>query len=177
MLETLKIKKNIFFMLLFCAWTTGVTSAEPIVIRDYGGRDSGVPTKETLQKTMATQAPNNKVRPPAFGDEQRYPIHSKLRAGYLSQPQKLREPVKGAQPFFIVSNDGFSRDWLVKNKAYLLKIGAQGLATNLDNKIEFTQLKNLAKPLPLVAVPVDEIANILSVSVYPVLITGEEIAK
>jgi integrating conjugative element protein (TIGR03765 family) len=167
MLETLKIKKNIFFMLLFCAWTTGVTSAEPIVIRDYGGRDSGV----------ATQAPNNKVRPPAFGDEQRYPIHSKLRAGYLSQPQKLREPVKGAQPFFIVSNDGFSRDWLVKNKAYLLKIGAQGLATNLDNKIEFTQLKNLAKPLPLVAVPVDEIANILSVSVYPVLITGEEIAK
>ena len=166
-----KTKKNIFFMLLLLM--TSIASAEPIVIRDYGGRDSGVPNKESMMQ-LARETP---AKPQAFDDAARYPIRSSLRTGYLDQPQKLRNPVKGVQPFFIIGNDEFSRDWLEKNKHYLVKIGAQGLATNINNKSIFLELEKLAKPLPLVALPVDEIAQILAIQVYPVLVTGEEIAQ
>ncbi len=171
MLRILKTKKNIFFMLLILMGQA--VCAEPIVIRDYGGRDSGVPTKESMMQ-LAREMP---AKPQAFDDTARYPIRSSLRPGYLDQPQKLRNPVKGVQPFFIISNDEFSRDWLEKNKHYLVKIGAQGLATNINNKSIFLELEKLAKPLPLVALPVDEIAQILTIEVYPVLVTGEEIAQ
>jgi integrating conjugative element protein (TIGR03765 family) len=145
--------------------------AEPIVIKDYGGRDSGVPKSNQKVEGLGN------YKPVPLDDRTRYPIRSQLRPGYLDKPQKLRQPVKGAQPFFVVGNDSFSRDWIEKNKRYLQKIGAQGLATNIANKNEFDALASLVKPLPLVAVPMDEIAVILNFNVYPVLVTGEEIAQ
>lgn len=171
--KTKKDKKDIFFMLWLGMFTACIASAEPVVIRDYGGRDSGVPGKQELIRLAQQQKATKQM----FDENLRYPIQSGLRPGYLNVPKKLREPVKGAQPFFVVGNDDFSRDWITKNKMYLLKIGAQGLVTNIDSKRLFLELKAFADPLPLVAVPVDEIAEILQFSVYPVLVTGEEIAQ
>jgi integrating conjugative element protein (TIGR03765 family) len=168
-----KAKKILFFILWLCLFTTGLARGEPLVIRDYGGRDSGVPNKNSIAKL----AQQYSVKPHVIDKATRYPIRSSLHPGYINRPQALREPIKGVQPFFIIGNDDFSRDWLTKNKTYLQKIGAQGLATNIDSNSIFATLEQLAAPLPLVAVPVDEIATILHLSVYPVLVTGEEIAQ
>ena len=173
MKEISKTKKTLFLMLWFCLFAAGIARGEPLVIRDYGGRDSGVPKKNSITKL----AQQYSVKPHLIYNAERYPIRSSLHPGYVNKPQALREPVKGAQPFFIIGNDDFSRDWLTKNKTYLQKIGAQGLATNIDSNGIFATLEKLAAPLSLVAVPVDEIATILHLSVYPVLVTGEEIAQ
>jgi len=173
MLSILKTKKIIFLMFLICWFSEGIASAEPLVIRDYGGRDSGVPSMVEQEK----KAQHEKYSTQPFDDAARYPIVSVLRPGYLDKSQALPNPVKGAKPFFIVGNDVFSRDWLEKNKAYLQKLGAQGLATNIDTQNTFKQLEVMARPLPLVAVPIDELVTVLHLSVYPVLVTGEEIAQ
>jgi integrating conjugative element protein (TIGR03765 family) len=170
-LVTKKNKKILFLVLVNVM--SHVASAEPVVIRDYGGRDSGVPTLESMMEKNQ-QVP---LKQQAFDEAARYPIRSMMRPGYLDQPQPLRTPQTGAQPFFMIGNDAFSRDWLDKNKAYLVKIGAQGLATNINSIAIFVELEKLADPLPLVAVPVDEIAETLNLQVYPVLVTGEEIAQ
>lgn len=171
--EISKTKKTLFLILWLCLFTTDLARGEPLVIRDYGGRDSGVPNKNSITKL----AQQYSAKPHVIDKAERYPIRSSLHPGYVNKPQALREPVKGVQPFFIIGNDDFSRDWLIKNKTYLQKIGAQGLATNIDSNSIFATLEQLAAPLPLVAVPVDEIATILHLSVYPVLVTGEEIAQ
>lgn len=162
------------FFLVVCF--SSAVAAEPIVIRDYGGRDSGVPdiigAKLSAQRKAVSPS-----RPLIFDDTARYPMQSNLRPGYIDQPQRLQKPVIAARPFFIIGSDPFSRDWLEKNKAYLNKIGAQGLATNINNREVFEEMELLAAPLSLIALPVDEIAEILQLSVYPVLVTGEEIAQ
>ena len=100
-----------------------------------------------------------------------------MTAGYLPAPIKFATPVKGGKPFFVVGNDEMSTAWIEKNKSYLLKIGAQGFATNLANKDIFLRLSALASPLPLTAMPLDEFEKVLHFSVYPVLVTSEEIAQ
>ncbi|GGY79124.1 hypothetical protein GCM10011613_24900 [Cellvibrio zantedeschiae] len=145
--------------------------AEPVVISDYGGHPSGVPVKPQKGDTFRY------LKPVPLDERARYPMRSKLQPGYLDEPQKLSQPIKGAQPFFVISVDAFSRDWVEKNRKYLQKIGAQGLATNIASKSEFDSLASFVKPLPLVAVPMDEIAEILHFNVYPVLVTGEEVAQ
>lgn len=161
-------------LLLIClVHLPSMANAEPIVIRDYGGRASGVPSKQVLIRLALQQT----LQPQSLDNSARYPVQSRLRPGYLKVSRKLQTPVKDAQPFFIVGNDAFSRDWMEQNKAYLLKIRAQGVVTNIESKTLFVALEAFATPLPLVAVPVDDIAELLQFSVYPVLITGEEIAQ
>lgn len=145
--------------------------AEPIVISDYGGRASGVPHKDMVKKIQG-QMPARSV-----GVLKVFPVVSALRPGYIDEPIPLQVPQPKAEPFFIVGNDEFSRDWIEKNKAYLLEIKAQGLATNIQSESVFKELKAWAHPLDIVAIPVDEIAQVLNINVYPVLITGEEIAQ
>lgn len=150
---------------------SAIAHAEPLVISDYGGRASGVPNQVMVKKTQGNM-PQRSV-----GVLKVYPVLSALHPGYINEPIPLKVPQPKAQPFFIVGNDEFSRDWIEKNKDYLLEIKAQGLATNIQNESILMSLKSWAHPLDIVAIPVDEIAQILNIPVYPVLITGEEIAQ
>lgn len=145
--------------------------AEPVVIADYGGRASGVPNKSMLSSL------EKPIQRPPVGILKNYPVRSSLRPGYLNEAIPLETPQPKAKPFFIVSNDEFSRDWIDKNKEYLLEIHAQGLATNINNEAELNDLKQWAAPLAVMAIPVDEIAEVLNIQVYPVLVTGKEIAQ
>lgn len=154
-------------VLIVSAWC----HAEPIVISDYGGRASGVPNQEMVRKIQG-QMPQRSV-----GVLKVYPVLSGMRPGYIDEPIPLQVPQPKAKPFFIVGNDEFSRDWIEKNKEYLLEIRAQGLATNIESEAVLKDLQAWAHPLDVIAIPVDEIAEVLNINVYPVLITGEEIAQ
>lgn len=140
--------------------------AAPIVIKDYGGRDSGVPSEEAVlreyQKT-ATEAPALDFNP--------FPIVSKIQQGRLEHPIRLRVPVE--KPLFFIGNDAQSRQWLAKNKQYLLSVGASGYATNLQTEAELIDLQEWAKPLSVAPMPLDQAAELFGIPVYPVLMIDE----
>ena len=146
----------------------GTNHAEPIVIKDYGGtRASGVPGKADLDafvREQKTKRPNVRFNP--------YPVRSAITAGELDGPIAHKLPV--VQPFFILGDDDFSVSWAQKNKQYLLHSGAQGYATNLATEAAFKRLKAELAPLPLAPMTVDEIAQILHIPHYPVLITAQK---
>lgn len=147
--------------------------AEPTVIRDYGGKSSGVPDKAKIAQSVAKMPlmTPNQVLPKAF------PLTSSLKPGLLQASKKLGVKSLMRSPFFIVGNDDLSREWIAENKAYLAKIHAEGVVTNIASEQEFNALATFAKPLKLIAIPINEIAQSLGLRVYPVLITNEEIAQ
>lgn len=149
-----------------------ICHAKPIAISDYGGRASGVPDIELIKNTTQITAQR-----PSVGVLKKFPVLSDMRPGYLNAPIALQTPQPRAEPFFIIGDDEFSRDWIKKNKTYLLEITAQGLATNIQNESILNELKAWVHPLDIIAIPVDDIAQALNINVYPVLITGEEIAQ
>ncbi len=151
------------FVLLVCSqWI----DAGPIVIKDYGGRDSGVPREEDVLREYQLNA---KPAPPI--DFNPFPIRSKIGPGVLQKPLKLRVPIE--KPLFFVGNDPRSRDWVSKNKQYLLSIGATGYATNLQSESELTDIQGLAHPLGIAPMPLDAAAELFGIPVYPVLIFNE----
>jgi integrating conjugative element protein (TIGR03765 family) len=170
----MKKKALILFLFLFFWILSGAElMAEPIVIRDHGGQDSGVPDKAAIAKQVMGMpiAPVNPKMLNAF------PLTSSLRSGTLEKSQPLTNKPLTQQAFFIVGNELRSREWIADNKKYLIKLKAQGLVTNITNDSEFQALVRFAEPLTLNAIPLDEIAESLGLSVYPVLITQEAIAQ
>ena len=64
-------------------------------------------------------------------------------------------------------------NWAQQNKQYLLNIGAAGYATNLISEQQFIDLQNQIKPLPLAPMPLDQVAELFGIPVYPVLLFKE----
>jgi integrating conjugative element protein (TIGR03765 family) len=144
--------------------------AAPIVIKDYGGRDSGVPTQEVVMREYQKHAPVA-----SHVNFNPYPIVSKVQAGKLDAPIRLRVPV--VKPLFFLGNDALSRQWVDKNKQYLLSIRASGYATNLQNEDELLALREWAKPLGIAPMPLDQAAQVFGIPVYPVLIYQETVKQ
>lgn len=151
-------------------------SAEPIVIKDYGNtRPSGIPSAEDIRKlAKKMQVPTSEL---VSFDAYVFPVVSEqMRLGKLQAP--IKHGKEHIDPFFILGADSTSRDWLMKNKAYLVKQGiTRGLLTNVPNGDAYRELSNIAKPLNLYVLNTDEIAEVFGVSVYPIVITHEEIQQ
>lgn len=154
---------SVGIMLIACSQCI---DAAPIVIKDYGGRDSGVPSEEEVLRAYQQNA---QPAPPI--DFNPFPIRSKIGPGVLQKPLKLRVPIE--KPLFFIGNDPRSRDWVSKNKQYLLSIGATGYATNLQSESELTDIQGLAHPLGIAPMPIDAAAELFGIPVYPVLIFNE----
>lgn len=147
--------------------------AEPIVIRDYGGKPSGVPDKEKIENSVMQQS----IKPLNKAPSVRFPLRSSMHPGVLTTPKRFENKLLNRNPFFVVGNDEQSRDWIDVNKSYLAKINAKGFVTNISSESEYRSLEAFAKPLTLSAIPLDELVQSLGLRVYPVLITNEEIAQ
>lgn len=162
--------KLLFLMLISLAINA---IAEPIVIRDYGGKPSGVPDKAKIANSVMHQS----IKPLNNAPSVRFPLRSSMRAGVLATPKRFENKLLNRNPFFVVGNDEQSRDWIDANKSYLTKINAKGFVTNIASESEYRSLEAFAKPLTLSAIPLDELVQSLGLRVYPVLITSEEIAQ
>ncbi len=162
--------KLVFLMLISFAISA---TAEPIVIRDYGGKSSGVPDRDKIANLVMQQS----IKPINNVSSERFPLRSTMRAGVLATPKRFEEKLLNRTPFFVVSNDEQSRNWIDANRSYLSKINAKGFVTNIASENEYRSLEEFAKPLILSAVPVDELVQSLGLKVYPILVTSEEIAQ
>lgn len=154
----------------------GVTQAEPIVIKDFGNtRPSGIPSAEDIRKLAKTmRVPTSEL---VNFDAYAFPVVSEnMQVGKLAAP--IKHGKTGINPFFVLGGDTASKEWVIKNKAYLEKVGiTRGLITNVPSGDAFREMANAAKPLNLYLLNTDEIAEIFGVSVYPIVITKEEIQQ
>jgi len=148
--------------------------ASPIVVKDYGGTPTDVPSIEALREAYQYKKPGLKDIPPQKPIDP-FPVRTRVQPGVLDAPVPLKS--RTPKPLFIIGPDELSLRWFERNKQYLLSIHAFGYATNVENQAQMNQLNARIAPLSAVPLPLDEPAKQLGIPVYPVLIIGSEIKQ
>ena len=162
---------------LFCGALlfSAAVQAGPIVIKDYGGTATGVPSMQALRDAYERERPKKvtDVKPQQLVSP--FPMRSRVQPGVLNAPVRLQgtTPV----PLFILGADELSLRWFERNKQYLLSVRATGYAANIESQAQLNQLNARLTPLSAVPIPLDEPAKQLGIPVYPVLIIGNEIKQ
>lgn len=98
-----------------------------------------------------------------------FPVVSKhLSPGFI---EARGVDVPGLNPVFMVGNDSLSRNWLRANKNLLQRLKATGLVVNAASPEALHDLCALADGLILLPVTGDDLADLVELAHYPVLIT------
>jgi integrating conjugative element protein (TIGR03765 family) len=160
-------------MLLAAIWVAVFAQAEPEVVADLGGRETGIRSpQEQLQEVANRTRIPSAITMPSMAE--RFPIVSGLRVGV----QDVRShSLMVTRPFFIVGFDKQSAQWLSANHAHLKEIHALGFVTNVNSPAQLDKLRTYAGDLTLNAIPVDELAERYQLTRYPVLVTQEKIIQ
>jgi integrating conjugative element protein (TIGR03765 family) len=163
------MKKLFLFILGFPA----LAHAELIVVEDLGGT-SALPYYRALNLIPdSTPSPLAYLPPVAikrYGEADMLPVKSirlspgKVDARALSAP--------GLQPLFLVGDDDLSREWLKTRGDVLRELNAVGLVVNVANPAALENLRRLADGLEMAPASADQLAELLQLSHYPVLITA-----
>lgn len=81
------------------------------------------------------------------------------------------------RPFFMIGADARSRKWLVRHRAHLVSIGAVGLLVAVDSEQDLRQVARLAQGLAITPASGSDLARVLGLEHYPVLITASGISQ
>lgn len=163
-----------------CLWLamflTGTVIAEPEVIADFGGKNTGFVSPSERLRTIASEqsipaSATSQARPPMAD---RFPVESDMRVG-LIDAHDHDKPVN--RPFFILGYDQHSAEWLQENRNYLIEINARGLVTNVQSEQQMNVLREYGSGLTMDAIPVDSVAAVFGLAFYPVLVTKEEVTQ
>jgi integrating conjugative element protein (TIGR03765 family) len=164
-------------------WFLGVllfstlVAAELTVIHDSGDTRPLAPLLGAVAVTEPTGSGADVSHPDlgAANLERLLPIRSPgLTAGKVV-PRPLEQ--RFARPFFLIGADPVSREWLAKNRAELVRIGAVGMLVQAETLDELHLVAELANGLPILPASATDIAEALGLSHYPVLISGKGIAQ
>jgi integrating conjugative element protein (TIGR03765 family) len=155
-----------------------LVAAELTVIHDSGDTRPLAPLLEAVGAKVPPGGERTDASYPALGAatiECLLPI----RSPGLTPGQVERRPVnqRFARPFFLVGSDRVSRDWLAKNRAELVRIGAVGMLVQAETADDLRVVAELANGLPILPAPATDIATALGLSHYPVLISAKGIAQ
>ncbi|MBX8508957.1 integrating conjugative element protein [Pseudomonas cichorii] len=147
--------------------------ADLIVIEDLGGV-SAQPYYQALNLQPETRPsplaslPAIPVKPYAEADM--LPVKSvRLTPGQVTG-RTLKAP--GLQPLFLVGDDALSRSWLTQRGDVLRQLNAVGLVVNVEQHSALQELRQLADGLHLAPVSGDQLAEMIGLEHYPVLITA-----
>lgn len=158
---------------LFSLLIVPMALAEPEVIADLGGKNTGlVSPSERLRAIASKQSfPASLAHQPMVD---RFPVESDMRVGVIDT-HGHDKPVN--RPFFIIGYDQDSAEWLEENRNYLIEINARGLVTNVKSEQQMKTLRAYGGDLPLDAIPIESIAAVFGLEFYPVLVTKEEVTQ
>jgi len=98
-------------------------------------------------------------------------ITASMRPGRLESSVRLRTAGWLAAPMFIVGDDTISKQWLVTNRASLLRSGAAGLVVNAATFDGFRALRALAPDVPMAPGAIEDFASQAGLSVYPLFVS------
>lgn len=82
-----------------------------------------------------------------------------------------------SRPFFLIGSDARSRQWLVEYRERLQEIGAVGMLVQAETQEDLRAIARLAGGLPILPASAVDIATVLGISHYPVLITPQGIEQ
>ncbi|PYG78469.1 MULTISPECIES: integrating conjugative element protein [unclassified Pseudomonas] len=97
------------------------------------------------------------------------PVRSARLSPGAVPPRALSLP--GMRPLFLVGQDATSLEWLSRHAQTLQKLGANGLAVEVDDAKALRRIQAAAPGLTTWPVSGDDIAERLELEHYPVLIT------
>lgn len=105
-----------------------------------------------------------------------------LQAGALADtalaPGVLARLAQGnPRPFFLVGSDPASLHWLAANAKTLREIGAVGLLVQADTKEDIRRVGEAAQGLSVTPGSGSDLARVLGIRHYPVLITWDGVAQ
>jgi integrating conjugative element protein (TIGR03765 family) len=120
---------------------------------------------------IASKAPPGMAMP-----HPNYPVHT---GGISPGKLEVREMPANAVaiPFFLVGADSLSREWLVRNRDRLSRLGAYGILVDADSELDLRAIAELAPNLPITPLDVTDMARILRISRYPALISSGRIEQ
>jgi integrating conjugative element protein (TIGR03765 family) len=147
--------------------------AELIVVEDLGGTSS-LPYYRALNLLPDTEPSPLQSLPPvpvkSYGEADMLPVKSeRLNPGKV-ESRALNAP--GLQPLFLVGDDPLSRDWLSTRGEILRELNAVGLVVNVETVESLQALRQLAPGLEIAPTSGDQLAEMIGLKHYPVLITS-----
>lgn len=147
--------------------------AELIVVEDLGGV-SAQPYYQALNLQPKTATSPLASLPPIpikpYGEADMLPVRSsKITPGPVTD-RTLEAP--GLQPLFLIGDDALSRTWLRQRIDVLRQLNAVGLVVNVERPEALEALRQLANGLQLAPVSGDQLAEMIGLEHYPVLITS-----
>jgi integrating conjugative element protein (TIGR03765 family) len=159
-----------FFTLL--NWGGSANAANLTVVEDQGGV-SALPYYERLQPNPQNSDIREAKPVPLQGpitEAHMLPVVSKSLS-----PGRVVARTNNAggltQPLFLIGADDLSVAWLRQRGDVLREIGAVGLVVNVTDMSSLTDLRKVASGLTLIPASGDDIADLLKLKHYPVLIT------
>ena len=129
--------------------------------------DGTVPDAPAIQDILDTLLP---VRSPG--------LQSGVLADTRLKPQVQARLAQGnPPPFFLVGSDELSLRWLAANAKTLREIGAVGLLVQADTQEDIRRVVEAAQGLSVTPGSGSDLARVLGIRHYPVLITKDGLMK
>ena len=187
----MKRENTPFFKALFLLLVLPMSAVAQLrVIYDSGQTRPIAPFLQAIQQIESRSAPINTVHPATasrqLGPAQisnLLPISSpELSPGVIltntsSQDAFKRLALGNARPFFLVGSDDLSHRWLKSRKAELLKLGAVGMLIQAETEADVRRIAELGQGLSITLGSATDIAKVLGIVHYPVLITSRGIEQ
>jgi integrating conjugative element protein (TIGR03765 family) len=163
------MKRVFLFVLVFPA----LAHAELIVVEDLGGT-SALPYYRALNLIPEDKPSPLAFLPPVpirqYGEADMLPVKSARLSPGKVEARSLNAP--GLQPLFLIGDDDLSREWLKTRIEVLRELNAVGLVVNVERHESLQGLRQLADSLELAPTSADQLAEMLGLDHYPVLVTS-----
>jgi integrating conjugative element protein (TIGR03765 family) len=100
-----------------------------------------------------------------------------LAGTQLKPDVRLRLAQGNPRPFFLLGSDPVSLQWLAIHRDTLISISAVGMLVQADTEHDVRQVANIAEGLSITLGSGSDLASVLGIYFYPVLITREGITQ
>lgn len=153
---------------------TGMAQAAPIIIHDTGRGLSLAPYYAPLKGTAAETAPP--VRVPDSVADGLLPIHTPEMSPGSVAKRPLNKP-ELTQPLFLIGPDARSLAWLRRHRERLIQINAIGMLVEANTLSDLQAVAAISKGLRIMPASASDIARLLGLTHYPVLIARSGIEQ
>ena len=152
--------------------------AELTVIYDSGDTQPLAPYLEVFDSADPVPRQSPTITLPRLGaadPEAWLPIQSTGLTPGAVQPRAIHRPF--SRPFFLIGVDAHSLQWLQTHRARLKSIGAVGMLVQADTLEDLRSIAELSTGLSIMPASGTDLADVLKISHYPVLITAHGIEQ
>ena len=168
-----------WFMLVLVTvlWTGEASQAQPVVIHDSGDTEPLAPYLDVLEPADTGSSP---IAAPAPALGAADPHHLlPIRSPGLTPGDVARRPVGYPllRPFFLIGSDARSRDWLSAHGDRLRELAAVGMLVQADTPEDLAAIARLGDGLAIMPASGSDLARVLGIRHYPVLISREGIEQ